>query len=210
MQSGANLIQGRGWQGRPARHAPSALLRPSLSCSGRHRRGPIMPPGGDRFGVSASSVSRWRGMERSRATPAREPRGGDRPGADRAHAELILARWRQLPDIAMRSCGAAWPDNGLRRLSTIRASSPATRSHAKKDGACQRAGPARHLETARGLVRGPARSRSRTLVFIDETWAPPTWPAYGRGPRGQRLRAGSAAWPLEDDDLGRRTDARAA
>src|SRR3712207_8993243 len=41
------------------------------------------------------------------------------------------------------------------------ASAAGIRSRAKKDGACRRAGPPRSSQPARGLVRGPARSRSR-------------------------------------------------
>ena len=67
----------------------------------------------------------------------------------------------------------------------------ATRSRAKKDRACQRAGSTRHRKTARGVVRRTARPRPRTLVFIDETWATTKMARrYGRAPRGQRLRMG--------------------
>ena len=78
MQSGADLIQGRGWQGRPT-YMPKALsfdlrsrvlaaIDAGLSCR----------QAAARFGVSASSAIRWQGMRRAGGDARPQPPGGDR------------------------------------------------------------------------------------------------------------------------------------
>ena len=55
---------------------------------------------GERFGVSAASVSRWRALERERGDPSPKPMGGDqRSHAIEAHGELILSLYEATPDI---------------------------------------------------------------------------------------------------------------
>src|SRR5579863_3244986 len=81
----------------------------------------------------------------------------------------------------------------------------ATRSRVKKDRARQRAGSTRHRETARGLVRGTARSRPRTPRLYRRD--------LGLDKHGAPVRASAARpeaaherppWPLENDNFRRR------
>ena len=61
---------------------------------------------GERFGVSASSVSRWRMLEREQGEARARSVGGDRKsGRIDAHKERILARLKATP--------AAWMSNEL-------------------------------------------------------------------------------------------------
>src|SRR4051794_3805500 len=75
---GGDLIQGKGWQGRPA-YMPKALsfdlrsrvlaaIDEGLSCR----------QAATRFGVSASSAIRWQGMRREGGDARPKPQGGDR------------------------------------------------------------------------------------------------------------------------------------
>src|SRR4029434_3543912 len=122
MQSGADLIQGSGWQGRPAdmpkalsfdlRSRVLAAIDAGLSCR----------QAATRFGVSASSAIRWQGGRRGgggvRPTPQRggraprprvtageprpKPQGGDRLSRrTEAHADLIHAALAEVPDITL-------------------------------------------------------------------------------------------------------------
>src|SRR4051795_10368931 len=102
MQSGADLIQGSGWQGRPA-YRPKALsfdlrsrvlaaIDEGLSCR----------QAATRFGVSASSAIRWQGMRRAGGDARPKPQGGDRLSRrTEAHAELIHAALAEVPDITL-------------------------------------------------------------------------------------------------------------
>ena len=57
---------------------------------------------GERFGVSASSVSRWRALERQHGDPRPGPLGGDRrSGRIEAHRTTILALLAEVPDITL-------------------------------------------------------------------------------------------------------------
>jgi transposase len=117
----------------------------------------------ERFGVSASSAIRWRSRERSEGDARPKALGGDRRSFRmEAHAPLILALIDETPDMTLQELKAALFDRGIAvgygtlwRFFIIRGAG----SRAKKDGARQRTGSARHLKTARSLVRGPARSR---------------------------------------------------
>ena len=109
---------------------------------------------GERFGVSAASVRRWRAMEREQGDPSPRPMGGDeRSQPIEAHGDLILSLYETRPVITLQELRAALAEQGVavgygglwrffrRRSITV-----------KKDGACSRAGEARHPEAARGLV----------------------------------------------------------
>src|SRR3954470_12712597 len=102
MQSGADLIQGRGWQGRPAcmpkalsfdlRSRVLAAIDEGLSCR----------QAAARFGVSASSAIRWQGMRRAGGDARPKPQGGDRLShRTEAHADLIHAALDEVPDITL-------------------------------------------------------------------------------------------------------------
>lgn len=69
---------------------------------------------GQRFGVSAASVSRWRRLERDNADVAGRPRGGDRrSGRIEAHAAAILARLADQPDATLDEVRAGLACDGL-------------------------------------------------------------------------------------------------
>jgi transposase len=57
---------------------------------------------GERFGVSAASVSRWRDRERQQGDARPKALGGDRKsGRIEAHKETILAMVKATPDLAI-------------------------------------------------------------------------------------------------------------
>lgn len=69
---------------------------------------------GQRFGVSAASVSRWRRLERDNAAVAGRPRGGDRrSGRIEAHAGAILAKLAGQPDATLDELRADLAGDGL-------------------------------------------------------------------------------------------------
>src|SRR4030095_5112083 len=121
MQSGADLIQGSGWQGRPAcmpkalsfdlRSRVLAAIDAGLSCR----------QAAARFGVSASSAIRWQGMRRGGGGGARgaggdagpKPQGGDRLSRQtEAHADLIHAALDEMPDITLPELKARLAEQG--------------------------------------------------------------------------------------------------
>ena len=156
-----------------------------------------------RFGFSAASVSRWRALERRHGDPRPGPLGGDRRSARvEAQSGLIKALLEATADIAVEELRAALAERGhtfgygtlqrfFRRRAMIRHRSEdhGERITRKKDGARRRAGAARRPEAPAGLVRRPARSRSRAPRLIDETWAKTNMArSHGRCRRGERLR----------------------
>jgi len=65
---------------------------------------------GERFGVSAASVSRWRTRERQQGDARPKALGGDRrSGRIEAHQETILAMLTGTPDVRSRKCSAKAP-----------------------------------------------------------------------------------------------------
>jgi transposase len=69
---------------------------------------------GERFGVSASSVSRWRALEREQGEARARSVGGDRrSGRIDAHKELILALLEATPDIAIEELRRVLAEKGL-------------------------------------------------------------------------------------------------
>src|SRR3954453_9520392 len=116
-----------------------------------------------RFGVSASSAIRWRGLERRQGDARPKALGGDRrSGRIEARAGLILGLVEATPDItleelrtALAARGVAVGYGGLRRFFAPR------RVTRKKDRARGRAGEAGRPEATSGLVRRAARTRPR-------------------------------------------------
>ena len=69
---------------------------------------------GERFGVSAASVSRWRALARERGEARARPLGGDRrSGRVEAHKDTILALIEATPDMAIEELRQALADNGV-------------------------------------------------------------------------------------------------
>ncbi len=114
---------------------------------------------GERFGVSAASVSRWRALEREQGSARPKPMGGDQRSQHiENQGDLILSLYEATPDITLQELRAVLAEHGVavgygslwrffrRHGITV-----------EKDGARGRAGEARHPETARGLVCGAPR-----------------------------------------------------
>ncbi|RXF67209.1 hypothetical protein [Hansschlegelia zhihuaiae] len=96
--------------------------------------------------------------------------GGDRhSGRVEAQAALILALLDEKDDITLAELQARLAEHGhgfgLGTLWWFFAA----RDHLEKDRARRGAGAARRPEAAAGLVRGPARARSRAARLLDET-----------------------------------------
>jgi transposase len=69
---------------------------------------------GERFGVSAASVSRWRALERDRGEARARSVGGDRrSGRVDAHKRLILGLLEATPDLAIEELRRALTEKGL-------------------------------------------------------------------------------------------------
>ena len=69
---------------------------------------------GERFGVSAASVSRWRALERERGEARPRFQGGDRKsGRVEAHKDTILALIEATPDIAIEELRRTLAKKGM-------------------------------------------------------------------------------------------------
>lgn len=69
---------------------------------------------GERFGVSAASVSRWRKLERELGEARAKALGGDRrSGRIEAHAATILAVLDEEPDVTLVELRGKLADKGL-------------------------------------------------------------------------------------------------
>jgi transposase len=69
---------------------------------------------GDRFGVSAASVSRWRALEREQGDARARRLGGDRrSGRIEAHRDIILAMIKETPDMAIEELRQALAEKDL-------------------------------------------------------------------------------------------------
>jgi len=77
---------------------------------------------GERFGVSAASVSRWRTLEREQGEARARSQGGDRrSGRVEAHKDMILALVEETPDIAIEELRQTLAEKGVAfGYSTIR------------------------------------------------------------------------------------------
>ena len=69
---------------------------------------------GERFGVSAASVSRWRALEREQGDTRPKPMGGDQRSHEiEAHGELILSLYEAERDITLQELRAALAQRGV-------------------------------------------------------------------------------------------------
>jgi len=69
---------------------------------------------GERFGVSAASVSRWRNWERQQGDARAKAIGGDRrSGRIEVHKETILAVLKAAPDLAIEELRRRLAEKGL-------------------------------------------------------------------------------------------------
>ena len=114
---------------------------------------------GERFGVSAPSISRWRQLEREQGDVRPGALGGDRRShAIEQHAELILSiAEADDRDITLAEIKAVLEEKGIR--TSIGGLWRFFRRHRitlKKVGTRERAGSPGHPETEAGLVRKPA------------------------------------------------------
>ena len=146
-----------------------------------------------RFGVSASSAIRWRGLERRQGDARPKALGGDRrSGRIEARAGLILGLVEATPDITLEELrtAARGPRRGSGLRQPVALLCPAA-DHAQKRPRTRPSRRGQDILRRRQewfddqLDLDPAR-----LVFIDETWASTNMARrYGRALRGQRLRA---------------------
>jgi transposase len=119
-----------------------------------------------RFDVSAASAVRWQQLASQRGTPTPPQQAGDRRLMRiEAHAELILKAYNAAPGITLSELQALLGNHGTEvALGTIWRFF-ARRGITRKKDARDRAGSPRHPEAARGMVRRPARSRSRAAYL---------------------------------------------
>jgi len=76
---------------------------------------------GERFGVSAASVSRWRALEREQGEARARSQGGDRrSGRVEAHKDTILALIEETSDVAIEELRQALAEKGVFGYGTIR------------------------------------------------------------------------------------------
>jgi transposase len=69
---------------------------------------------GERFGVSAASVSRWRALEREQGSARAKQMGGDQRSQHiEAHGDLILSLYEATPDISLQELRAALVEHGV-------------------------------------------------------------------------------------------------
>src|ERR671917_899682 len=69
---------------------------------------------GERFGVSAASVSRWRALERELGSARARQMGGDQRSQHiEAHSDLILSLYEATPDISLLELRAALAEQGV-------------------------------------------------------------------------------------------------
>jgi transposase len=161
---------------------------------------------GERFGVGAASVNRWRKLEREQGDPKPKALGGDRrSGRIEAHGPTILGLLDETADMTLEEPCRRLADRGLVfGDGTVRRFLKRHEITRKKDRARRRAGPPRHPEAARRVVRGPTRPRSRPSgvhrrdLGLDQHGAPPWALPARREAEGRR-----PARPLEDHDLRR-------
>ena len=118
---------------------------------------------GERFGVSAASVSRWRALEREQGEARARPMGGDRRSERiEAHKDTILAILEAKSDIAIEELRDALGEKGVVvGYGTIRRFFARHAITRKKRLRAPGTGSAGRLEAPPSVVRKPARSRPR-------------------------------------------------
>ena len=147
-----------------------------------------------RFGVSAASVSRWRRRAVVLGDPRPRALGGDRrSGRIEAHRALILGVLAETSDITIEELRHLLAGRGLGfGYGTIQRFLVRHRmTRKRKTGHASEQDRADVLERRQAWRAGQADLEPARLVFIDETWAKTNMTrAYGRAPRGRRLRMG--------------------
>jgi transposase len=69
---------------------------------------------GERFGVSAASVSRWRALEREQGSARAKQMGGDQRSQHiEAHGDLILSLYEATADISLQELRVALAEHGV-------------------------------------------------------------------------------------------------
>ncbi len=69
---------------------------------------------GERFGVSAASVSRWRALERDQGSAQAKQMGGDQRSQHiETHGARILSLYEAMPDITLQELRAALAEQGV-------------------------------------------------------------------------------------------------
>ena len=118
---------------------------------------------GERFGVSAASVSRGRRLAREQGNARPKALGGDRrSGRIEAQVALILRLLMETPDQTIEELRRAIAERGHRfGFGTIHRFFVRHGLTRKKDGACHRAGARRCPDEAGAVAQAPASSRSR-------------------------------------------------
>jgi transposase len=148
---------------------------------------------GERFGVSAASVSRWRALEREQDEARARPTGGDRrSGRIEAHKDTILAVLEATPDIAIEELRGASRQRPRLRLRHDPPLLRPPRHHAQKKTAhASEQDRPDILKRREAWFEAQLDLDPERLVFIDETWASTNMArTHGRCRRGERLRVG--------------------
>ncbi len=115
-----------------------------------------------RFGVSISSAIRWVRRWRDQGEIRARPQGGDRrSGRIEAHAEFLLDRIAQTPDVTLAELQALLRERGVAvGIGTVWRFFERHGISFKKNRARRRAGPTRRRGAPAGLVCSASRSRS--------------------------------------------------
>ena len=96
------------------RHVNATLIGSSGSCACRCGGWAQSRAAGERFEVSAASISRWRALERTQGDASPKPIGGDqRSRRIEAHGDLILSLCEATPDITLQELRAALAARGV-------------------------------------------------------------------------------------------------
>ena len=158
----------------------------------------------ERFGVSPASAVRYCALDAKQGDARPRPQGGDRHSHKiEAHADFILDAVARKSDVTLVELRALLAQKGVSvAVSTLWRLFNRRRITFKKDCARQRTEPSRCPEAARGMVRGPTRSRSgpprlyRRNLVLDQ-YGPHTRPrSQRRALAGQR-----PPWTLENHDI---------
>ena len=128
---------------------------------------------GERFGVSAASVSRWRHLEREQGDARPKALGGDRrSGRIEAHGQVVMAELGPEKDASIEEIRRSLAEQGLAfGFATIQRFFKRHATTRKKDRPRRGAEPARRPEAQAGLVRRPARSRPAPPRLHRRDWA---------------------------------------
>ncbi|RAI45325.1 IS630 family transposase [Rhodoplanes roseus] len=149
---------------------------------------------GERFGVSAASVSRWRRRVEVQGDARPKALGGDRrSGRIEACKDLILGVLAETPDITIeelrRTLAGQGHTFGFGTIQRFFERHRITRK--KRPGHASEQDRPDIVRRRQAWFDGQLDLDPERLVFIDETWASTNMARrYGRAPRGERLRVG--------------------